>query len=189
MILGVDPGIATCGWSVVVPNTGELVAIGAIISPHDRSEDDTTDRARRLAQQGDELRAIARRFGVTTIAAEAVSLGGPPKARLAMATCLSLSWGALVMLALELGAALLEIRPKQWQQAIQEGAKKIDYDALFNAISAHILQSPGHESVAEQLRRIAQGDRNHALDGYGIGLFAAFMPHLAKRIVERRKAA
>lgn len=187
MILAIDPGIATCGWAVVTPGRGELVDLGVIISPPDSDVDGSTDRARRLAEQAALFRAIATAYAVTTIAVEAVSLGGPPKARLAMGMCLSLSWGALVMLAIDLGAALLEIRPKQWQGAIQEGAKKIDYDALFIAMTAHIRGTPGHEVVAEQLGAIAERHRNHALDAGGIGIFAALRPHLANRIVEARK--
>lgn len=186
MILAVDPGIATCGWAVVVPGSGEIVELGSIISPHDSDVDGTTDRARRLALQATELRMIALQYGVTTIAAEAVSLGGPPKARLAMATCLSLSWGSLVMLAVELGAALLEIRPKLWQQAIQD-AKKIDYDKLFADIVAYIAAAPWGAAVLAMLYAIAESHQNHAADAGAIGVFAARRPHLANRIVARRQ--
>lgn len=189
MILAVDPGIATCGWAVVVPNSGEIVELGVVICPHDPDVDDTTDRARRLAEQSDALRRLSHRHRVTTIAAEAVSLGGPPKARLAMGMCLCLSWGGLVALALELGAALLEIRPKQWQHAIQPGAKRVDYDKLFASLVAYILRAPGHEHVAEQLRAIHEDDRNHALDACGIGMFCALRPHEATRIIKRKDLA
>lgn len=189
MILAVDGGIATCGWAIVEPSTAAIVELGVVCSPHDSDVDETTDRARRLAIQSATFRELATRHHITTIAAEAVSLGANPKARLKMGMCQSLCWGSLVMLALELGASLLEIRPKQWQGAIQDGAKKIDYDKLFADLVTHIQSMPGNADVSEQLESIPKSQRNHAIDGSGIGIFAALRPHLATAIIARLEAA
>jgi hypothetical protein len=185
VILGVDGGIETCGWAVVTTR-GAIVDIGVVISPRKPKVDITTDRARRVAKQSAVLREVALRYGVTTIAAEAVSLGGPPKARLSMGMCLSLCWGSLVSLALGCGATLLEVRPKLWQSAIQDDTEKIDYDSLFAALTNYIHATPGDSKAAEQLSAIAESHRNHAIDGAGVGVFAALRPHLANVIVERR---
>lgn len=185
MILAVDPGLATCGWAVVAPSTGEVVDLGVVISPSDPDADDTVDRARREAKQCAALLEVARRHRVTRIVAESVSLGGPPRARLPMALSLSLSWGGLCMLAIALGAELLEVKPKVWQHQCAPGLKRIDYDKLFAAIAAVLRCNP---DLTKLLRSIAESDRNHALDACGIGFVGALMPQLATVIVARRAA-
>ena len=75
----------------------------------------------------------------------------------------------LAALAVSLGAALLEVTPKQWQHAIDpEADGAIDYAAIERRLTTFV-----HGQVAEQLAAIKRGDRNHAIDAVAIGLFAA----------------
>lgn len=192
MILAVDGGIATSGWAIVTPITGAIVELGAVLLPPIAGVDETTDRAMRAAIQATQLRAVAQRYEragtpIAAIAGEAVSLGGPPKARLAMATALNLCWGNLVMLAITRGVDLLEVRPKLWQHAVQGHSDAVDYEAIERAVVAHIQGMPGHELSLEQLLAIPQKQRNHPLDACCVGMFAARRRHECARIVEDGK--
>jgi hypothetical protein len=182
VILAIDPGLATCGWAVVVPSTGEILELGAIITPPIQGLDEWTDRMRRLDGQAEVLQSVARRHACTLIAAEEASLGGPPRARLAMAIALCSSWGHIVGLSRALKSSLLAVPPKVWQHAIQPDCRKIDYEKMFRAMSEHIAMSP---IPAGQLRAITARDRNHALDACGIGILAAMKPYEAKTIIRR----
>ena len=185
MILAIDPGLATCGWAVVVPGSGEVLEIGTIITPPITGLDEWTDRMRRLDSQAEVLEAVARRHGCSTIAAEEASLGGPPRSRLGMAIALCSSWGHIVGLSRALRASLFAVPPKVWQHAIQPGRRKVDYDALFRSMAEHVAL---HAIPSGQLRAIKACDRNHALDACGVGMLAALRPHLTTVIVERRAA-
>lgn len=185
MILGIDPGLATCGWAVL-DSAGRVADLGLIASAPNRKLDESTDRARRAAAQSDILRDVARRHHVRTIACEAMSFGGPPSARFAMAVSLGLSWGVVTDLAIAIGAGLYSIAPKLWQHAIQPGSSGagIDYPKLEAAIAKYV----GQHAVAA-LALIPESKRNHPLDAVGIGLFAALRREQADRIVNERAAA
>lgn len=177
MILAIDPGLATCGWAVVTPRTGRVLALGVLLSQPDAKLDESTDRARRASVQAIALRQVARSTGCTTIAAEAMSFGGPPNARFAMAVSLGLSWGVIAGLAVATGAELLEIPPKRWQHAIDPEATTIDYEVVFRKLSEFVAGA-----ASTQLAAIKERHRNHAIDACGIGVFAALMPDATTRI-------
>lgn len=186
MILAIDPGLATCGYAVVGPK-GRLVELGVIISPTDAKADDTTDRARRADRQADVLLEVARRHRVITIAAEAVSLGGPPRARLPMGMCLCLSWGVLLGIARAIDAEVLELPPKRWQHAIVKPTgkrAKVDYAKVYDFLDAFIAGS----ACKKMALAIAKNERNHAYDATGIGVFAAMAPGSAN-VIRARGAA
>lgn len=174
MILAIDPGLATCGWAIVAPKTGRVRGLGVLTSSPSSGIDESTDRARRAWDQAHALGSLYRANGCTALAAEAMSFGGPPKARFAMAIALGLSWGALAALARELGAPLYEVTPKEWQHAVDpEIGEKIDYDRLYRRLARFVSSM-----VASQLTAIVPNLRNHAIDAVGVGLYTAFTPRL-----------
>lgn len=170
MILAIDPGLATFGWAIVRPRNGRVIALGVLESEPDRRVDEWTDRARRAALQAAFVADLVERFDCDTIAVEAVSCGGPPKARFMMGTALCLSWGVLVGIAEVMELELVEVAPKQWQHAIapEYVGRKINYTELFLRLEAFVeAQQVAH------LTSINRSMRNHALDAVGVGIFAA----------------
>lgn len=183
MILAVDPGLATCGWAVI-DSSGRVPALGVILTEPDDELDEAVDRARRIAHQADILRDVAIAHGCRAIACEAMSFGGPPKARFAMAISVGLSWGGIVGVATSLGIALYSVPPKVWERAAQPGAKKkVDYPKLEASLAAYVS-----DHAAASLAQISVSHRNHALDGVGIGLFVTFRPEQADRILNVRSS-
>lgn len=168
MILAVDPGLGTCGWAVMRPRTGRVLDLGVITSEPDRDTDEWTDRTRRTSVQSHLLANIVEQYECTIVAAEAISLGGPPKARQRMAASLCLSWGSLVGLAEGMGLELYEVPPKLWQHAILPKVKRISYTELFARLESFV----GAQQVG-QLKAITPSLRNHALDAVGVGIYAA----------------
>jgi len=170
VILALDNGLATLGWAVVRPRTGAVVELGFVESPTDPVIDDAIDRARRAFDQAVAVAAIAKRHACRTIVGEAMSFGGPPQARLAMAVSLGLSWGVLVAVAQQTGAEVFAVPPKVWQHSLTgtPDGEPIDYDALFTALVT-LIAAP----VRGQLDAIPKRHRNHAVDAFGIGLHAA----------------
>lgn len=184
MILGVDPGYATCGWSVVDPRDPHLaarvIALGVITTKQNKLLDLPTDRARRVAEVGVELADIAMRFRCTDVIAEE-PLGHGAAAAVAANM---LPWGTLIMLAIARGALLRMVRAKTWQHAVlglEKGA--VDYERVEAMLSDHV-----GVDLADTLAAIKKALRTHALDAVGIGLLAALRPHLTTVIVERRAA-
>ncbi len=183
MILAVDPGLGSCGWAIVRPKTGRVVDLGVLVSKPTPHVDEWTDRTRRASRQAKVLGDLIEKYDCDTIAAEAVSCGGPPCARFSMGTSLCLSWGVLLGLAEGMDAHVFEVTPKQWQHAITPHAAKIDYDEIFGRITAFVDRQAG-----DQLRSITKALRNHALDAVGVGVFTALLPN-AVRIREQRVTA
>ena len=184
MIVALDPGLGTFGWAIVAERTARVLALGVLLSDRDPELDESTDRARRVADQARGILALARSTSgvgaerVTAIAAEAMSFGGAPGARFAMAISLGLSWGALAGVATALDLPLVEIPPKRWQRAIvPDAGKRVDYDQVFAKLDKFV-----RGAAAEQLAAIPMRHRNHALDACGIGVFAALRMSQATRI-------
>ncbi len=171
MILAIDPGLGSCGYALVRPRTARVIDLGVLTSSPTQGVDEHTDRARRAAVQAGLIADLADKHDCTVIAAEAMSFGGPPKARHAMAVSLSLCWGVLAGIANGMGIGLLEVSPKQWQHAITPGVTKINYDNVFEQLRAFV---DGQATVA--LHAIKKQLRNHALDAVGVGVFAALLP-------------
>lgn len=169
MILAIDGGNRTLGWAVVEPRTGRVLELGDLFQEPIAGLDDTTCRATRARNQARLFVAITKRHAITAIAAEACSLGGAPKARLAMAIGINLCWGELVMLAEVLEVPLYEVPPKIWQRAIvPESAKSIDYGEVERRLTDFITGA-----AFNQLFAIPKARRNHALDAVGVGVYAA----------------
>lgn len=183
MILAIDPGLGTCGWAIVDPSA-RVLDLGVILTERDKVLEEATDRARRADHQAEVLAEAAQRYNVAEIALEAMSFGGPPSARFHMAISVGLSWGVATGIARTLGLNLYAVPPKRWQRAVVPNAgKRLNY-ALVEAALEHYV---GKQAFVA-LSCIAKGDRNHALDACGVGLFAALRPNEVE-VVRRRKVA
>ena len=180
-ILALDPGTAHLGWAVVVPRTGRVLELGVVAqAPDPKIAAKSTDRATRVHVQARLHRELVRRHRITAIAAEAASFS---PGRFTMAAGLCMSIGAATGVAAALDLELYELPPKRWQAAILDrppGTKgKIDYDEVFRRLAEFIGR---RGTAAEQLAAIKEGDRNHALDACGVGVFTALRPDEATRI-------
>jgi hypothetical protein len=181
VILGVDPGLATCGWAVL-DHAGRVADLGVVLQGPDAELDEAVCRARRANVQAAALHAVAVRYGCTVIGCEAMSFGGPPKARFAMAISVGLSWGGVSAIATALGCELYSVPPKVWERAVQPTTtRKVDYPKLEAALSRYVS-----EHARESLAAISKATRNHALDAVGIGMFVALRREQADRIMNRR---
>lgn len=185
MILGVDPGYAKCGWSVV-DALGRVQALGVILTTQDprvkkKEVALSTDRMRRVSDVGAVLYARAKDYGCTTIAAEQALQHG---AAAAIAANL-LPWGAITQLATMTGMKCLEVTAKTWQRAVlgvEAGA--VDYDTLESMLTGYV----DCQSGAVGFGAIKKNLRTHAVDAVGVGVLAAMRPHLANVIVATRAA-
>ncbi len=176
MILAIDPAIATLGWAVVDPRSCSVVELGVRIARPAEGRPKNDDRLERLDAHADALLAIARRRGCSRLAAEAISL--PRAGGIDVAASAFLTWGMLVGIARALDMPRpAQIAPQSWQRAVVPDAavrKREGYTAIERELAAFVVQGDG--AAAEQLRAIAPGNRNHALDAIGVGVFAALHP-------------
>lgn len=181
MILGVDPGYAKCGWSIVDPKTGRVRALGVILTEKIAKEQKlslATDRARRMVIVCERLAEIAAAHDVTVIVAEE-PLGFGASAAVAAN---QLPWGAIVMLATLRGYGLVGVAAKTWQRAVLgDDVKKVDYERIEKALASYITG----QAIAD-FDEVAPHLRNHALDACGIGMLAALRPHMTTPIAARR---
>ncbi len=183
MILALDNGLENLGWAVVAPRTGHVEDLGVIHQRRIAKLDESTCRVTRLLRQGRILRGVAITNHCTAIAAEAMSFGGPPKARFAMAIALGGSWGVAAALAAALDLELWEVSPKRWQHEILGRAagdqSAVDYMVVFEALRDYIGSTV---EAAASYGELPEGRRNHALDAVGVGIFTALRPDEATRI-------
>ncbi len=170
-ILGVDPALATCGWSVVTPRTGKVIACGVITTEHDGAIDKSVDGPRRIAAVGAELARIRAQHHCTRIVAEEMLLHGTTHAVVPQVLC----WGMLVMLAVTSGVSLELVVSKTWQHAITGQAKgKVDYAVVKAGLS---------KFIGYPLQLIPKELRTHAIDASGVGMMGALRPQQTTRIV------
>jgi hypothetical protein len=149
-----------------------VVELGVRIAAADTRGGINEDRLDRLEGHAEALVAIARRHGCTRIDAEAISL--PRAGGVNAAASQFLTWGMLVGVARALGLPRpRQIAPKAWERAVvpdDDLREREGYDAIERALAAFVgEQGP----AAEQLAAIPRGQRTHALDAVGVGVFAA----------------
>lgn len=178
MILGIDTGIATCGWALLDEKACSFVDLGVLIQKPIEGEKVTLDRIRRSCAIATVLAKHAP--GCTIIAVESLSLGMPGAiAKLNV----GLSWGVVLGIVAMLDPAprLLTIPPKRWQREVLPTAgKEIDYEELATAAGAYILRN--HPKAAKALQAIKPKDRNHAIDAAMIALCANLLPQKCDRV-------
>jgi hypothetical protein len=171
MILGVDTGLATCGWALLDERTCEVTDLGVVLTEHEQGTKVTLDRAKRALVQAHELALRAR--GVGTVVVEAMSF--PPGGANAMVS-IALSWG----LALGVAAAqstpptVLTISPQRWQrEVVPISGKRVNYPLVAAEIERLVRR---HESAARKLDAIPVRHRNHALDAAALAVIGALRP-------------
>lgn len=166
MILGIDTGIATCGWALLDPKRCSFEDLGVVTQAKLKGEKITLDRARRGNVQAQVLAEKAP--GCTLIVVEQMSLGVPGAiAKLSI----GMSWGVIlgIVAMMDPRPELLTIPPQRWQREVLPNAgKSVDYDQLARAAAAYILRN--HPKAAKALRAIPEKQRNHALDAAMIAL-------------------
>jgi Holliday junction resolvasome RuvABC endonuclease subunit len=84
VILGVDPGYAKCGWSIVEPGTGRVRALGLIQTMKHANLHVSADRAKRVGKVCGAVLMLARMAGFELVEITAKDwqqavLGGDPK--------------------------------------------------------------------------------------------------------------
>jgi Holliday junction resolvasome RuvABC endonuclease subunit len=172
VILAIDGGLATFGYAIVVPGNGTVLACGVLIQkPRAKELGVLVDRKRRASNQADLLARILREYRIGTIAVEEMSFA--PRSSANAKIGIGLSWGLVLGAAHARGAAHVVIPPKTWQRAIvpadlgEKDRDAIDYARVYAALAAYV------DHRATGLDQIAKGQRNHALDAVGIGVYAA----------------
>ena len=145
-VLGIDPGFASIGWSVVrLDGQGEaLVAVGVIRTEKSaakrnvRASEDNLERAKEIAA---ELRALIDQYRVQLICAETMSYPRNSAAAAKMAMC----WGVLAALAHQYGVPIAQATPQEVKKAVtgkkdaskeevQEAVKRL-YPVLAEAVT------------------------------------------------------
>ena len=183
MILGVDPGYAKCGWSIVEPGTARVVDLGLITTKKRAGLHPSADRAKRIDQVCDKLAELAHTHKVDTIAAEQALEFGNPTAIVANV----MPWGAVVMLARMIKVALFEVQAKVWQCAVLgvDPKQKFKRGQRYALVEKALTKYVGKQ-LADALADLDKADRRHPLDSTGAAMLAALMPQLATRIIERK---
>lgn len=173
MILGVDPGLASCGWAVVDPRTKRVVELGVITTEHDSTIAKSTDRARRMAVVARGLHELVQTYAVRTVAAEAMLLFG----NVAAATAQSLCWGTLIAVAERHGCEILEVVARDWQRAVLPGEGRIKYEGVKDKLA---------KFVGARVLRFPKDLQTHALDAVGVAVYASLRS--TRRVAARAEA-
>lgn len=181
MILGIDTGIATCGWALLDEAKCSFVDLGVVIQKPIEGEKITLDRVRRSAAIAQVLAKHAP--GCTKIVVESLSLGMPGAiAKLSV----GLSWGVILGIVAMLDPApeLLTIPPQRWQrEVLPHAGKQVSYDELATAAGAYILRN--HPKAAKALGAIKEKNRNHAIDAAMIALCGSLRSSRCDRVEGR----
>jgi Holliday junction resolvasome RuvABC endonuclease subunit len=182
VILGIDTGLATCGWALLDEQTKSFVDLGVVISPP-MDERVTLDRARRCNKQASVLAEKVR--GVSCVVVERMSFPQDGKGRALVNACvpISLSWGVVLGLVamLDPKPRLLTIAPQRWQrEVLPNTGRSVDYELLAQRAAEHILKF--HPLVAAKLLALKQAERSHAIDAAMIALCGALRPHRCEEI-------
>lgn len=185
MILGVDGGLATCGWALLDETRREFMDLGVIVQPKtDGARTMTLERARRITVQA---QVLAQKVpGCSRIVVEQMSF--PPGGANAMVP-IALGWGALlgIVAMLDPRPRLLTLSPQRWQrEVVPYAGKQVDYEELAEAAAAHILRR--HPKAHAALMRIPPSHRSHALDAAMIALVGALRPHRCDEVGEVKAA-
>lgn len=183
MILGIDTGIATCGWAELDERKCSFVDLGVVVQKPLEGEKITLDRIQRSAAIAEVLAKHAP--GCAVVAVESLNLGMPGAiGKLSV----GLAWGVVlgIVATLDPKPRLLTIPPQRWQREVLPTAgKKVNYDELATAAGAYILRN--HPRAAKALAAIKPEHRSHAIDAAMIALCAHLRPNRCDT-VESRKA-
>jgi Holliday junction resolvasome RuvABC endonuclease subunit len=152
VILGVDPGIAHCGWALVAG--GELVERGAVVTERDGKA--TGDQQRRLAEVGRVLHGLIHRADLVVV--EWPGGGFGRNAHSAAQTAAAA--GAIAGMAWGVGRKVNAPAPVTWRAHF--GHKRGQDELLHGELTAR---------YHEQLAGLRKGDLPHVLDAIGLALY------------------
>lgn len=172
MILGLDTGIATCGWALLDENKCELVDTGVLIQPQSEGKTITLDR---LERSNAAAKVIAKHApGSSAIVVEQLSLGMPGAiAKLNVGLCWGVVIGVVAML--DPRPRLLTVSPQRWQRMVlPHSGKRVDYDEIASVAVEFILSK--HPRAGRSLESIPKRHRSHAIDACMLALVGALRP-------------
>ena len=160
VVIGLDPGFANLGYSVVTWHKAMLHVIDAGVLHTKKSNkkakvlasEDNFDRARELAR---ELRKFYVRYDVVAICAESMSF--PRQA--SVAAKMAMAWGVIADLCEDKGTALVQATPQRIKKALcphlKKGASKEDVQKAACAL---------YPEAAAKINLLKKGDWEHAAD-------------------------
>lgn len=172
MILAIDTGTATLGWSRV-SRRGVVDNLGALLQPLHKGERAHDGYERRCARQVDELEPLLD--GVTLLVGEALSFARSAKAVASVSVC----WGMLVTMARLKRIPLWRVPPKRWQHALlgTPAREAVDYPVLTHRLREHITRT-GTPRARSAVAALSATAAPHALDAAGIGIYTATIAHV-----------
>lgn len=171
MILGLDTGLATCGWALLDETTCTLTDVGVIVQEKAKGSKIQTSQIDRALVQARELAERAR--SCSTIVVEAMSF--PPGHNATVSIALSYGIAIGISAAMITPPRLLTISPQTWQRVVApDSGKRVDYNAMAVAIERHI--EARHPMAARALALIPMRYRDHALDAAALALIGKLQP-------------
>jgi hypothetical protein len=171
VILAIDTGTATLGWSLVSPR-GVVHDLGALLQPLLKGEHAHYGYERRCDRQVDELVKLLP--GVTLLVAESLSFARSAKAVASVSLC----WGMLVAATKLRGIPRWRVPPKKWQHALLNTPSRVavDYPVLAQRLRQHITRT-GTPRARSAVAALSAAASTHALDAAGIGIYTATIAH------------
>lgn len=184
IVLGLDPGFASCGWALVrlTPGAEELLAVGVIETEKSakkravRSSDDNLRRARELASELDALIA-GRGEQVACVAAESQSW---PRSA-GVTGKIGMAWGVIAALVQRYGLALVQASPQEVKQATA-GAKNASKDEVEQFVALW-AQNRGAEAW-----RAFLGEHRGTLHEHGADAVAVVIACLDSEVIRGMRA-
>lgn len=168
MILGVDPGLAHCGWALLAPG-GALVDRGVIVT--ERHEGEVGDAQRRLAEVCRALYGKVHHAQLVVVewpSAGGFGRSGPPcpvckqaRGNAQSSAQTNLAAGAIAGLAWGAGRKVDAPAPVTWRAKL--GHKRGADQALHADLERR---------YARELAGLRKGDLPHVLDAIGLALYA-----------------
>jgi Holliday junction resolvasome RuvABC endonuclease subunit len=158
VILGIDPGFSSLGWSLLDLSKGQprCLDAGVIRTKPDRKLKRCDDNARRIAVITKRLEQLHRHHQPIIIAAEAQSWTSFVNADRSVA----MAWGCLSALGEIWALPIIQFRPQEIKKAVC-GDASASKQTLENALVDSIADSFKH------LAKISKTQRNHAADALG----------------------
>ena len=172
MILAIDTGTATLGWSLV-SRGGVVHDLGALLQPLRKGEPVHAGYERRCERQVDEL--VARLAGVSLLVGESLSFARSAKATASVSLC----WGMLVATSRLKGIPRWRVPPKRWQHALlgTPCSEAVDYPVLAQRLRAHVTRT-GTPQARSAVAALSAKASSHALDAAGIGIYTATIAYV-----------
>ncbi len=163
VILGLDPGFSSLGWSLLDLSKGRprLLGAGVIRTKPDRTMKRCDDNARRIADITKQLSTLNQLYEPIVIVAEAQSWTSFVKADRSLA----MAWGCLSALGEIWAVPILQFRPQDIKKKICNDAsasKQTLENTLINLV----------DDVQVHLDKITKTQRNHAADALGAAMAA-----------------